>query len=98
METARKEIRTASPAVTAELFGAADMNMRCVESAFGVTVHTPGAKSMADGDNTLVITGDIPECVNMAEKTLNILAAMAQKNGTLTEQNVLYVISMVRDG
>lgn len=98
METARKEVRTGSPAVTAELFGAADMNMHCVESAFGVTVHTPGAKSMAEGENTLIITGDIPECVSLAEKTLNILTAMAQKNGTLTEQNVLYVISMVRDG
>ena len=98
MESVRKEIHTGSPGVTAELFGAGDRNMQCVESAFDVSVHTPGAKNMAEGDNSLVITGDIPECVDMAEKTLNILAAMTQKNGTLTEQNVLYVISMVRDG
>lgn len=98
MEKERKEVNTGSSAVTAELFGAGDTNMRCVELAFGVSVHNPGGKNSEEGQNSLVITGDSAENVEMAEKTLNILAAMTQKNRSLTEQTVLYVISMVRDG
>ncbi len=98
MEIERRLINTGSPAVTAELFGAADTNVRAVETAFSVQISSPGGKNSDEGQNKLLITSDSAENAEKAERCLNILVAMTVKNKVLTEQTVLYVISMVNEG
>jgi len=98
MDVERRILRFSSAAVIAELYGTADKNIKCIEDEFGVTVSSPANKNAEDGENILVVGGDEKENTVQAEKALNLLAAMIQKNGTLTDQNVSYVISMVRDG
>lgn len=98
-EIEKRTVKTRSAAVTAELFGSGDANIRAVEKEFGVTVS---ASSGPDGDgNALIVSGDA-ESAGKAEKALNILSSIAEsksKNGEpLEEQTVLYVNGMVREG
>ena len=48
-EIEKRTVKTRSAAVTAELFGSGDANIRAVEKAFGVTVS---ASSGPDGDGS----------------------------------------------
>lgn len=89
-------LKLSDPALTAKLFGAVDANMKMVEDAFDVTVHNRASGD--DGEDTLVITGADPEKTSAAVRALRTLAKMASKTDSLTEQNVLYVIEMVKDG
>lgn len=91
----QKTIRISDPAVTARLFGAVDANMRMVEDAFSVTVHN---RACEDGSDALTVSGDDPEQVDAAARTIATLAKMAAKADSLPEQTVLYAINMVRDG
>ena len=80
--------------LTARLFGSFDINVRMVEKAFDVRIRNRGDE---EGDAVL-ITGELTEQVRMAADAMGYLKEMAAYNETLTEQQVGYVISMVRDG
>lgn len=71
------------------LFGSFDENIRLIESEFSVTVLNRGSD--------LIISG---EAENVAKATTAIerLLALINKGEALSDQNVRYVISLVKDG
>lgn len=92
----QKTVYTGSAAETARLFGAFDANMKIVEDTFGVTVHNRASDS-GNGD-ALIISGDSHEAVEGAAEAVEALRRSASGMGAVSEQTVLYVSSMVRDG
>ena len=80
--------------MTARLFGSFDINVRMLEKAFDVRIRNRGDE---EGDS-VVIVGEDTEGVRMAADAIRYLKDMATYNETLTEQQVGYVIGMVRDG
>jgi len=87
-------VRIEQAEMTARLFGSFDINVRMLEKAFDVRIRNRGDE---EGD-TVVIVGEGAEGVRMAADAIRYLKDMATYNETLTEQQVGYVISMVRDG
>ena len=71
------------------IFGNFDSNTRIIESEFSVVIisKTDGIKISGDEKN-----------VNMASDVMENLLKLIERNEELTEQNVRYVISMVRGG
>ena len=80
--------------ITARLFGSFDINVRMVEKAFGVKIHN---REGGDSD-AVVVSGEDGENLRMAADAIKYLKNMASYNEELTEQQVGYVIDMVRDG
>lgn len=72
------------------IFGEFDKNMEIIENEYAVT-----AQNLQDA---IKLTGRDEESVENAKTVINYLLRMAKVSGTLTEQNVRYVISMVSDG
>jgi phosphate starvation-inducible PhoH-like protein len=81
---------------TATIFGSFDVNVGIIERAYGVSIVNRDSEKTA-GD-AIVITGTDAEAVNGAAAAVEYLKKMAALNDTLTEQNVEYVIDMLRDG
>lgn len=71
------------------LFGSFDENIKLVEKEFSVSVVSRGSD--------LKITGE-PENVSAAARAVNGLLTLINKGEALSEQNVRYVISLVREG
>ena len=71
------------------LFGSFDENIRLIESEFSVTVLNRGSD--------LKISGDA-ENVAKATTAIERLLALINKGEALSDQNVRYVISLVKDG
>lgn len=71
------------------LFGSFDENIKIIENEFSVTVVSRGSE--------IKITGE-EENVSFASKAVSGLMQLISKGETLGEQNVRYVISLVREG
>lgn len=71
------------------LFGSFDENIRLIESEFSVTVLNRGSD--------LKISGEV-ENVAKATTAIERLLALINKGEALSDQNVRYVISLVKDG
>ncbi|MBO5184780.1 MAG: PhoH family protein [Clostridia bacterium] len=71
------------------LFGSFDENIRLIESEFSVSVVSRGSE--------LKIQGSDENCA-LAERAVNGLLTLVAKGETPGEQNVRYVISLVREG
>ena len=71
------------------LFGSFDENVRLVEAEFGVTV--------ANREGELRVNGE-PEDTMLACKALSALLTISNRGEPITEQNVRYVIGLVRAG
>lgn len=71
------------------LFGNADQNVKMIEEHFGVNIVCRGTE--------IKITGE-SEAVSKAQRTIDTLLTMVQKDGNLTEQNIRYVITLVEQG
>ena len=69
------------------LFGSFDENVRLIEKEFGV--------ALVVRDSELKVTGDDPEAVDKASRTVKSLLTLIGSGETLTEQNVRYCIRMV---
>ena len=69
------------------LFGNFDENVRLIEKEFGV--------ALVVRDSELKVTGDDPEAVDKASRTVKSLLTLIGSGETLTEQNVRYCIRMV---
>lgn len=92
----QKTVYTDSAEQTARLFGAFDVNMKIVEDAFGVTVHN---RASADGDgDALIVSGNSSEDVDAAARAVEALKRAASGMGSLSEQTVIYITSMIKDG
>ena len=94
MEKYTKTVSIESSEITARLFGSFDINTRMLEKSFDVKIHN---RSGEDGD-AVIISGDDADKVNIAADTVKYLKDMARYNETLTEQQVAYVMEMMRDG
>ena len=94
MEKHTRTVKVESSEITARLFGSFDINVRLLERSFDVKIHN---REGEDGDAVL-ISGDERESVDMAADAVRYLKDMARYNETLTEQQVGYVMEMIRDG
>lgn len=71
------------------LFGNADQNAKIIEEHFGVHLVCRGTEVKITGES---------EAVSKAQRTVDTLLAVIAKDGTLSEQNVRYVITLVEQG
>ena len=71
------------------LFGSFDENIKLIEKEFQVKVICRGSELKTQGDE---------ENVDKAKRAINNLLALINKGENLTEQNVRYVISLVKEG
>ena len=70
------------------LFGSFDENIKLIEKEFGVSVINRGSE--------LKITGEA-ENVDKASRAVKGLLMLINKGESLSDQNVRYVISLVKD-
>ena len=94
MENFTRTVKIDSSEMTARLFGSFDINVRMLEKCFDVKIHN---RAGDDGD-AIIISGSDTDGVNMAADAVKYLKDMARYNETLTEQQVGYVMEMVKDG
>ncbi len=90
----QKTVKIENAEITARVFGSYDVNVRMVENAFDVRIYN---RSGDDGD-AVMINGEDNEAVRMAADAVKFLRDMARYNEMLTEQQVGYVIDMLKDG
>ncbi len=72
-----------------ELFGSFDKNAKLLEQELGVEIFTH--------DTSVKILGEDVKCAH-AGKVVRALLEMIERGETLTDQNILYTITMVGDG
>ena len=75
---------------TINVFGSFDENIRIIERDMGVTV--------VNRDSQLKIAGEDPEGVMLAGKAIEGLMSLAARGENINEQNVRYIIQLVRSG
>ncbi len=90
----QKTVLIENTELTSRLFGSYDIHARTLEKAFGVTLRNRAAE---EGD-AILISGEDEEVVRMAADGVKYLKDMARYNDTLTEQQVGYVIDMLKAG
>ncbi len=71
------------------LFGSFDENIKLIEKEFSVSILTRGSEIRINGDE---------EAVFFAKKAIEKLLYLINKGDALTEQNIRYVIGLVKDG
>ena len=72
------------------VFGSFDENIRLIEHELGVSV--------VSRDSQLKVSGEDPEQVMYAVKAIENLMALAARGEPIQEQNVRYVLQLVRTG
>lgn len=75
---------------TISVFGSFDANIRMIEQEMGVTA--------VSRDSMLKVSGEDPEQVMLAVKVIENLMNLSAKGEAITEQNVRYIIRLVREG
>ena len=75
---------------TISVFGSFDANIRMIEQEMGVTA--------VSRDSMLKVSGEDPEQVMLAVKVIENLMNLSAKGEAITEQNVRYIIKLVREG
>src|SRR5699024_7620632 len=75
---------------TINVFGSFDENIRMIEHEMGVTV--------VSRDSMLKVAGEDPEQVMYAVRAIESLMTLSSKGETINEQNVRYIIQLVREG
>ncbi len=81
---------------TVALFGAYDANVRLLEERFGVQIVS--RDTMESGGNAVVIRAEEEAAAEQACQAVRSLCRMIRMKGSISEQNVEYVLSMVSDG
>lgn len=90
----QKTVKIENSELTARLFGSFDINVRTLEDAFGVRIQNRAGE---DSD-AVTVSGEDAEGVRMAAEAVRYLKDMARYNEFVTEQQVGYVVDMIRDG
>ena len=72
------------------VFGSFDENIRLIEHELGVSV--------VSRDSQLKVSGEDPEQVMYAVRAIESLMTLSSKGEVINEQNVRYIIQLVRDG
>ena len=92
---AEKVLLTDTFEQTSVIFGNFDINVQMVENAFNVNVTNRDTERTAG--NAIVIKGE-QDAVENAYSALSYLKRLSVLNDIVTEQNVDYIISMIKDG
>ena len=74
---------------TVSLFGSFDENIKLIESQYNVKVISRGSEIKVNGD---------AENVSKAVRAINGLLTLINRGEALSEQNVRYVLSLVKEG
>ena len=90
----QKIVKIESSELTARLYGSYDVNVRMLEKEFGVQIRN---RSGEDGD-AVTVSGENAEEVSLAQRAVRRLVEMAAFHEELSEQQVGYVIDMLRAG
>ena len=90
----QKTVKIESSELTAKLFGSYDINARLLEKAFDVSVRNRAEEEY----DAVLISGENAESVETVADAVRYLKDMAQYNDELTEQQVAYVIDMMKGG
>ena len=90
----QRTVKIENAELTARLFGSFDINVRIIEKAFDVSIQN----REGDDCDAITVRGENGESVRMAADSVRYLKDMARYNELLTEQQVAYVIDMVRSG
>jgi len=93
----KKDIDIGDAGVISDLFGSCDSNIKMLEQIFDVGISL-GGSSGADGSPRLTVSSDNEKAVSEASETLKILSGIVKEKGILTEQTLIYVSDMVKDG
>ena len=91
-----KTVNTDSIEQTSVLFGGFDSNVKLLENAFNIVISTKDSEIA--GGNAILISGEDDINVERAVEALTFLKRMVQLNGKIAENDVEYVIGMVKDG
>ncbi|MBE6643585.1 MAG: phosphate starvation-inducible protein PhoH [Ruminococcaceae bacterium] len=92
---AEKVLLTDTFEQTSVIFGNFDVNIQMIENAFGVKITNRDTEKTAG--NAVVVSGE-QENVENAYTALAYLKKLSVLDDSVSEQNVDYVISMVKDG
>ena len=92
---AEKVLLTDTFEQTSVIFGNFDANVQLIENSFGVRITNRNTEKTA---GTAVVVSGEQENVENAYTALAYLKKLSVLNDSVTEQNVDYVISMVKDG
>ena len=92
---AEKVLLTDTFEQTSVIFGNFDVNVQMIENAFGVRITNRDTEKTAG--NAVVVSGE-QENVENAYTALAYLKKLSVLDDSVSEQNVDYVISMVKDG
>ncbi len=95
MSSIKRIIRTDNSDVTSKIFGSYDKYLKRIESEFDVRITNKSTEG-AYGDS-IVIDGEDTNC-DAAYKCISYVKRIATLNENVTDQNVDYAISMVKDG
>ena len=90
----QRTVKIENSEITAKIFGSFDSNVRLIENSFEVRIYN---RSGEDGD-AVMISGENADKVKMAADAVKYLGDMARYNETLSDQQVGYVIDMIREG
>ncbi len=90
----QRTVKIESSELTAKIFGSYDINARMLENAFDVSVRNRAE----DEYDAVVIGGESAESVSLVADAIGYLKDMARYNDELTEQQVGYVIEMLKGG
>ena len=90
----QRTVKIENHELTARLFGSYDINVRLLERAFDVSIRN---RSGEEGD-AILIAGEDAEQLRMAADAVRYLKDMAMVNDVLTEQQVMYVVEMLKAG
>ncbi len=90
----QKTVTIENSDLTARLFGSYDVNVRILEKEFSVTIRNRAGEE----SDAVLVSGEDGESVRLAASAVRYLKDMARYNDTLTEQQVGYVIDMLRAG
>ena len=90
----QKTVKIENSEITSRIFGSFDANVRMIEASFGVQIYN---RSDEDGD-AVMISGERQDGVELAAQAIRYLGDMATYNDTISDQQVGYVIDMIKDG
>ena len=91
---AQRTVKIENSEIMSRIFGSFDVNVRMIEKEFDVQIYN---RSDEDGD-AVMISGENDSHVAMAADAVKYLGDMARSSEALGEQQVGYVIDMLRDG
>lgn len=95
MSVGGKAVSVPNAEITAQMFGAFDVNVRLIEQAFSVIVRNRGN---TDGSDVLTVEGEHDADVAAAVQVLEAVRTVALRGDIVPEQSVRYIIDMVRAG